>query len=330
MTFDPDSSAAPNLANPPLDPAPLDPHSLDPLPLDPASVGPYVPPSLASLGYEMSPPQPGRPRVWTAFAAFGITLATVLGVGVIQAIAMMIYNGGFPNADDIYEAFGKFLSTMPGLLLLGLPGFLGAAGAVTAAILSPIPWKQRLELDRIPRPLLLIIPAILGVFALGESMGCALNLLEVEAGGSLLALSHMFDNLSGLRLVLAVFVVGFCAGIGEEFVFRGYIQSRLRKRWGSIFAIACTSILFGIMHMDLIHSPTAALIGVYLGYIAVRTSNVWFCVVVHVVNNSMAVLQSHFTLETPSSLNWLFGYLLLLLLCVAAIHFLTRAKSPAI
>jgi membrane protease YdiL (CAAX protease family) len=102
----------------------------------------------------------------------------------------------------------------------------------------------------------------------------------------------MAEAVSAMRwpaLVLAVVVLGLLAGTAEELFFRGFVQTRLRQRWGPRWAVAVTALVFGAFHCDPWHSPTAAILGVYLGWLAERTGSLRPSIVAHVVNNALYV-----------------------------------------
>ncbi|HLO81182.1 MAG TPA: type II CAAX endopeptidase family protein [Chitinophagaceae bacterium] len=52
-----------------------------------------------------------------------------------------------------------------------------------------------------------------------------------------------------LRVFIGVMMPLFTAGIPEELFFRGYLQTRLEKKWNRLFAILLTSILFMAWHL---------------------------------------------------------------------------------
>jgi uncharacterized protein len=52
-----------------------------------------------------------------------------------------------------------------------------------------------------------------------------------------------------LRVIVGVILPLLTAGIPEEFFFRGYLQTRLEKRWNRVSAILLTSLLFMAWHL---------------------------------------------------------------------------------
>lgn len=74
----------------------------------------------------------------------------------------------------------------------------------------------------------------------------------------------------------------------EEIIFRGIIMQSLR-RFGDIFALVASSLIFGIFHLNLIQMPYAFILGLCIGYFVMRTGSLWVGVIIHFVNNSVAV-----------------------------------------
>ena len=77
----------------------------------------------------------------------------------------------------------------------------------------------------------------------------------------------------------------------EEFAFRGVLMQSLR-RYGDWFAILTSALLFGLMHATMTQVPFAIVAGVALGYVALVTGTLWTSVIVHLLNNMLAVLYS--------------------------------------
>jgi membrane protease YdiL (CAAX protease family) len=52
-----------------------------------------------------------------------------------------------------------------------------------------------------------------------------------------------------LRMMIGIMMPLFMAAIPEEFYFRGYLQTRLEKKWNRLTAILVTNILFAAWHL---------------------------------------------------------------------------------
>lgn len=79
------------------------------------------------------------------------------------------------------------------------------------------------------------------------------------------------------------------AGIFEELLFRGAVLGNLR-RFGDKTAILASAFLFAAFHGNLIQAPFAFVLGLYLGYVACKTDNIVYAILIHATNNGVAVL----------------------------------------
>jgi membrane protease YdiL (CAAX protease family) len=80
----------------------------------------------------------------------------------------------------------------------------------------------------------------------------------------LVRLSHFSDLPIYLFYALALSVG---PAISEELAFRGVILQGLRSRLGVFSAVLVTSVLFGVIHIDILQGLGAIVIGLYLGYL---------------------------------------------------------------
>lgn len=89
------------------------------------------------------------------------------------------------------------------------------------------------------------------------------------------------------RILYAVDIV-LIPAIFEEYVFRGVILQSLR-RYGDLFALIVSSIIFSLLHANFVQIPYTLVFGFLMGYFALKTSSLWVCMVIHFINNGMAV-----------------------------------------
>ena len=78
----------------------------------------------------------------------------------------------------------------------------------------------------------------------------------------------------------------------EEFAFRGVILSSLR-RYGLGFSVVASALVFGMAHLDFSTVVFATISGLALGFLYAKTNNLWLVVLIHGLNNLIAVLGSH-------------------------------------
>ena len=95
---------------------------------------------------------------------------------------------------------------------------------------------------------------------------------------------------SVISCIALVFSTAIVPGIFEEYAFRCCTLSVLKPH-GKAFGIIAVSIVFGLIHGNMIQFVFAMLVGLALGYITVRTDSVIPAMIVHALNNGISVLQ---------------------------------------
>jgi membrane protease YdiL (CAAX protease family) len=125
----------------------------------------------------------------------------------------------------------------------------------------------------------------------GFGSSVLLSLLVDEPSEQLRLMSDMMRTHAqgGFVVVLSLLVIGV-PGIVEELLFRGYLQSRLLRRWPPVAAIALSTLLFAAAHMDPLHVVGVMPLGIWLGVVAWRTGSVWPAVLCHASNNAVALV----------------------------------------
>ena len=92
--------------------------------------------------------------------------------------------------------------------------------------------------------------------------------------------------------------------ICEEIVFRGFLLSGFRHTGRARLAILLSALTFGLMHMVPQQVFNAALLGVVLGIIAVRSRSLWPCIAFHFVSNGLKIAQARFEADVPTTGVW--------------------------
>lgn len=245
--------------------------------LTPALRAPFTTDAASTLGPTLSaprpPPWPIRRRLWTAFAAIPVAFA-VEGALVVAQKAL----------------------PLPGdpLSLVRLALTHGAAlttATVALAWLSPLPVVDRLRLRRGAFDTRATLTLALFATALSFAFTLVSNVWRADDGGVLRVISEQVAAASaGSRLALA-FAIGPVAALGEELLFRAYLQPRLEARWGAPKAIVVTAAIFAVVHLDVRQGAYAFLLGLVVGFGASRARSTRPAIVAHAVANSVAVLS---------------------------------------
>lgn len=103
----------------------------------------------------------------------------------------------------------------------------------------------------------------------------------------------------GLLSFLAVaFGVAVAAPFSEELLFRGFIQRILQRNTRKALAVILSGVIFGASHFDLSLIPGIAVLGIILGYIFLRTGNLFYSFSAHALYNFISLVRLHYTSET--------------------------------
>ena len=94
-------------------------------------------------------------------------------------------------------------------------------------------------------------------------------------------------------LVMNLISVGIVAGISEEIIFRGMICNSL-ARYNKGFAVVVSALIFSLMHMNLDQGIPAFFSGICFGYIYLRSGSLLVTVLLHILNNFIAVVVTAF------------------------------------
>ena len=200
----------------------------------------------------------------------------------------------------VVKFFVSFGLTMPGSwghfakqTVISLLATVGMPALLMAIVLTRNPGRSlRLNSCRIP----VCAAAILAAICLHPLMMwfTTLVMYVYPPTGDLVAtetaISHLLGDAPGLWAILLVFAAA--PAIMEELAFRGFILSGFQRIKGNWSAILLASLFFGMAHSVLQQSIITFLVGVILGWIAVRTNSLVPCVLYHATHNAVTVLIS--------------------------------------
>lgn len=108
-------------------------------------------------------------------------------------------------------------------------------------------------------------------------------------------------------LIINLLLMALLPAVAEEMTFRGVLQrlfgEKAMRREGNEarvphLAIWCSAILFSAIHMQFYGFLPRMLMGVLFGYMLVWTGSLWVPILMHFINNAVAVLIYFVTLRT--------------------------------
>ncbi|MCK9521523.1 MAG: CPBP family intramembrane metalloprotease [Proteobacteria bacterium] len=118
-------------------------------------------------------------------------------------------------------------------------------------------------------------------------------------------------------LLVGVGIAVFPA-IGEEIMFRGALLNAFRNDMSAVWAVVYTSILFALVHFDWMQGTAAGLMGLYLGFVTVKTRTIYPAIAAHALNNAIAAIAARHALPWVST-GALAGYPLPILIAAAVL-----------
>jgi membrane protease YdiL (CAAX protease family) len=135
----------------------------------------------------------------------------------------------------------------------------------------------------------------------GVLLAVALSLLTVGIGYFAGALDYVgtgFELFSPFQVTTSLLlgaILALASGFGEEIAFRGYLQSRISKRYGANVAILITAVLFALSHPvagtdnPYLYLASAVLVGILFGTVFVRTGSLWMGMALHSAWNFLQI-----------------------------------------
>lgn len=104
-------------------------------------------------------------------------------------------------------------------------------------------------------------------------------------------LEALLRPLMGGWSVLQLAVISVLAGLCEEALFRGFLQSALESRLGKVAGLLLASVLFGIAHpLSRTYVVMATLLGTYLGLLWSSTGSLLTPMTTHAVYDLLALV----------------------------------------
>ncbi len=85
-------------------------------------------------------------------------------------------------------------------------------------------------------------------------------------------------------------LISLLAGVGEEALFRGFLQSAMVPSLGPVLAVLIAAVIFGLLHyLSLTYAIYATLMGIYMGWLLLIFDNLLVPTIVHAVYDFAAL-----------------------------------------
>ena len=201
------------------------------------------------------------------------------------ALIVLYYLGGYWQAKDLFSGLIQteiIIIALPVLLILRL---LRLKSKEVLRLKTPN-WKS-----------FLIIPFIaISAQIIVSIISQLINIIFPFPEKYMEALANLYKmNETPWKVFLAIALL---PGICEELLFRGFLI-RFFEKYSVRWAVVISAILFAAYHLDPFRFIPVLLLGLLLGYLAVRSGSIYSSMLSHLINNGMA-----FVLVTFSNAGW--------------------------
>lgn len=115
------------------------------------------------------------------------------------------------------------------------------------------------------------------------------------------------------NFTLAFITTCILAPIMEEIMFRGLILNNLLSKKSIWFSVIISSLIFGIIHFNLVQGINAFILGIFLAITYIKTRNLWVCILGHFLNNLISVVCLTINL---SNLTYNIINIIIVILCI--------------
>ena len=187
--------------------------------------------------------------------------------------------------DVVYEAYTMLCYLLPMVLAI-----------IPIAVLTKIPSRVALPMRRVPaRVTIPSVMLILGCSVIGLFITSILLTIFQSTG---LGYDVQMPPVpqTDIGIVMYLITVSVLPAIFEEILCRGYILQSLR-RFGDWFAVLISALVFALFHANFAQLPNAFIMGITVGFIAVRTGSLIPGMILHFVNNFVVSMLDVFVIS---------------------------------
>lgn len=215
----------------------------------------------------------------------GMYLLVQLGIGLIISLYTVISTLSKGNA-SIEDKAAMEIVIQPSVMLISLViasalTFLFAILICQKGFKAPFEWKG--SSSRKAKIIILSLLTMLPLVLFSNSLTEVLELSDI--------MEDNFKMMSASSWALCV--MAMIGPLAEEVCFRYGIAGSLLKQKGYTpwLAITVSALIFGIIHMNPAQMLGATVLGMYFGWLFVKTNSIWPSLLCHIFNNALAVIM---------------------------------------
>ncbi len=103
-----------------------------------------------------------------------------------------------------------------------------------------------------------------------------------------ISLGSSVESISYLTLLKELFLSCFLPAVCEEFLHRGILMHANKKYSNPRYALFISSLLFGLLHLNINQFFYAAILGAFIGYVGLFSDSIFPCMIIHFMNNALS------------------------------------------
>lgn len=210
--------------------------------------------------------------------------ACVIGYVIVQQLlGFLLYIEPVYNAYESSKGFQSVYGMLFSLLGVLVPFLIGAAVLRKRTGADPLIFSRP---KRVSSMLLFVPVGFLACLAANFIANYFITFME--SWGFVLTGVYYDAPSAPVERIFYYLHIAVVPALCEELAVRGVVMQPLRK-YGDRFAIIASSVVFALMHGNLIQAPFALIAGAVIGYAVCATGSIWTGILIHFVNNSFSV-----------------------------------------
>lgn len=137
---------------------------------------------------------------------------------------------------------------------------------------------------------MILISILLGVvlYAINSFVATTFSSIISFFGYETVKLGYATQTINYLELLKELVLSCLLPGVCEEFLHRGIMLHANKKQTNPRYALIISSLLFGLMHLNINQFFYASILGALMGYVALASDSIFPSMIIHFMNNALS------------------------------------------
>lgn len=246
-----------------------------------------------------------RKELFFAGNASGLSIIGFMAISTVVGLIIRVlpsFRDFYTNNSTFSNAMYVFISTL----------FLGGPFLIAHLVLKKRDYTYEIPFGKPfnKKDFWLLIPISLMICILASIVtGLFANFIQAIFGIEFTMPDDNSSYATAGDILINIMSTAMIPALVEEFIIRGVVLQSLR-RYGDRFAIIVSAFIFAILHGNMIQTPFAFFAGLALGFAAVKTGTLWTGVIIHFLNNSIAVISEAILANTSETFLSIFSVIM--------------------